>query len=87
MLIVFASMAGVILGLNLNVFALLTVTLVGAATYLLPNSSLGESWTSCAGQIVILSTCLHAGYILGLTGRPLYAALLGLIAPRASRRT
>jgi uncharacterized membrane protein (UPF0136 family) len=73
MLIIFACLAGILLGLIFNVATLLSVILVGAAAYA---ASAGQNQGEIVLAIVVSSISVQAGYMIGLTSRDLFAQIL-----------
>ena len=74
MTIVLACLAGIALGLRFNVAVLLPLTIAVAAFYVV--ASVGQSPGTIALAIVIAAVSIQAGYIIGLTGRDLFAQVL-----------
>lgn len=87
MLIIFTCLAGAIFGLCFSVLLLISVTALGAGLFLGINGYLGQTSVSLLGQLGMAILALQAGFFVGLTGRPVYAALLARIAPKATRPT
>lgn len=87
MLIIFTCLTGAILGLYFSVLLLITVTALGAGLFLAINGCLGQTSILSLGQLGIMIASFQAGFFVGLTGRPLYAALLARLAPKATRPT
>lgn len=73
MLIVLASLAGILLGLNFNVAVLLPFVVLAAAAYAIVAEQ-GAAAVTMA--IVILTVAVQGGYIIGLTGREIFAQVL-----------
>jgi len=86
MLPLFSCLAGVVLGLHMNVIALLPVTLFGAMVFVMASWAFGTGPFADLGSLVILIVSVQAGYFLGLTGRVPYASLLSRFSPDASKR-
>ena len=74
MLIVLASLAGVFIGLNFKAAVLFPLILLGAAAYAVLSIEQGGGATTLA--IVIAAVSLQCGYMIGLTGRDLFAQVL-----------
>ena len=74
MTIVLACLAGIALGLRFNVAVLLPLTIAVAVFYVV--ASVGQSAGTIALAIVIAAVSIQAGYIIGLTGRDLFAQVL-----------
>jgi hypothetical protein len=86
MLLILASVAGILLGLHLRVIFLLPVTLAGAAAYTMISADQNPGAIIVA--IVVSSVCLQAGYMIGLTSRELVAQIfvrLNLTQSKGSR--
>lgn len=74
MLIIFACLAGIFLGLIFNVATLLSAILVGATAYAV--ASAGQNQGEIVLAIVVSSISVQAGYMIGLTSRDLFAQIL-----------
>jgi hypothetical protein len=84
MLLILTCIAGILLGLWFRVTILLPVTLAGAATY--ASASAGQNPGAIIVAIVISSIALQAGYMIGLTGRDLFAQILSRLNIAQSKR-
>jgi hypothetical protein len=84
MLIVLASLAGIFIGLNFRVVVLLPLILLGAGAYVVLSVEQGASATALA--IVIAAASVQGGYMIGLTGRDLFAQILTRLNIAQSRR-
>jgi hypothetical protein len=84
MLLILASIAGILLGLCFRVTILLPVTLAGAAAYAI--TSVGQDPSAIILAIVISSVSLQAGYMIGLTSRNLFAQILSWLNIAQSKR-
>jgi len=82
MLIILACLVGVLIGLTLNVLALLPVILAGAAAYACVGQGLGE----ISAAIVMSAVALQGGYFIGLTSREMVAQLRARLNIAQSRR-
>ncbi len=74
MLIIFACLAGILLGLIFNVATLPSVILAGATAYVVAFAEQNQDEIVLA--IVVSSISVQAGYMIGLTGRDLFAQIL-----------
>ncbi len=74
MLIVLASLAGVFIGLNFKAVTLVPVFLFGLAAYAVLSIDHGFGPTFVA--IVVAAISIQGGYMVGLTGRDLFANIL-----------
>jgi hypothetical protein len=81
MLIILACLAGVLLGLTFNVAVLLSVTVAGALAFAFQSQGLGA-----VTVIVVAAVSLHGGYMIGLTGRDMFAQLLARLNIAQSKR-
>jgi hypothetical protein len=86
MLPLLACGAGIYLGLNFNILALLPVSLLGLGTYIFASlsSEYGSSWSLQVGLLPFIS--MQAGYMIGLTGRGAYAQILARLGSTQSNR-
>jgi hypothetical protein len=84
MLIILACLAGVLLGLTCNVAVLFPVTLAGALA--LAFMAQGQGLGSAIAAIVVPGVALHGGYMIGLTGRGMFAQLLARLNIAQSTR-
>jgi hypothetical protein len=74
MLIIFACLAGIFIGLIFNVATLLSVLPIGATAYAV--ASAGQNQDEIVLAIVVSSISVQAGYMIGLTSRDLFAQIL-----------
>ena len=74
MLIVLASLVGIFIGLNFKAVILVPLFLFGVAAYAALSIEHGFGATSLA--IVVAAVSVQAGYMIGLTGRDLFAQIL-----------
>ena len=74
MLIVLASLVGVFIGLNFKAVILIPVFLFGFAAYAVLSIEHGFGPTFLA--IVVAAISVQGGYMIGLTGRDLFAHIL-----------
>lgn len=84
MLIVLASLAGIFVGLNFRVIALLPLILFGGGAYAVLSIEQGAGATALA--IAIAAASAQGGYMIGLTGRDLFAQVLTRLNIAQSRR-
>jgi hypothetical protein len=84
MLLILASIAGILLGLIFNVTILLPVIVVGATVYAV--SFAGQNPGATLLAIVILSASVQAGYVIGLTCRDLFAQIISRLNIAQSKR-
>ena len=84
MLIVLASLAGISIGLNFKVVALIPLVLFGAAAYAAMSIEQGPGATTLV--IVVGAVSIQGGYIIGLTGRDLFAQILNRLNIVQSKR-
>jgi hypothetical protein len=84
MLIILACLAGVLLGLNFNVFVLFPVTLAGILAY--GFLSQGQGFGAATAAIVVPAISLQAGYMIGLTGRDTFTQLRAKLNIAQSKR-
>jgi len=84
MLIILASLAGILLGLTFNVVVILPLALAGSVAYGL--ISLGQGPAATGTTIVVLSISLQAGYMIGLTGRDMFVQILARLNIAQSKR-
>lgn len=84
MLIVLASLAGMIVGLNFKVVVLLPLVLIGAAAYATLAMEQGLGATILA--MIVAAISIQGGYIIGLTGRDLFIQVLNRLNIVQSRR-
>lgn len=87
MLIIFTCLAGAILGLYFSVLLLILVTALGAGLFLGIAGCLGQTSFLSLGQLGIMIASFQAGFFVGLTGKPIYGALLARLAHKATRPT
>jgi len=86
MLLLLACGAGIYLGLNFNILALLPVSLLGLGTYIFASLT-SEYGSSDSLQLVLLPfISMQAGYMIGLTGRDAYARVLARLGSAQSNR-
>ena len=74
MLTILACLAGVLLGLTFNVAILFPLTLAGALAVAF--ISHGQGLGAAIAAILVPAVALHGGYMIGLTGRDMFAQLL-----------
>ena len=84
MLIILACLAGVLLGLTFNVAVLLSVTLAGALAFAF--QSQGQGLGAAIAAIVVPAVSLQGGYMIGLTGRDMFAQLRARLNIAQSKR-
>jgi hypothetical protein len=84
MLIILACLAGVLLGLTFNVAVLFPVTLAGA--FAVAFIAQGQGLGAAIAAIVVPAVALHGGYMIGLTGRDMFAQLLARLNIVQSKR-
>jgi hypothetical protein len=84
MLIILACLAGVLLGLTFNVAVLLSVTLAGALAFAF--QSQGQGLGAVTAAIVVPAVSLQGGYMIGLTGRDMFAQLRARLNIAQSKR-
>jgi hypothetical protein len=83
MLIILACLAGVLLGLTFNVAVLLSVTVAGALAFAFQSQGQG---LGAVTVIAVAAVSLHGGYMIGLTGRDMFAQLLARLNIAQSKR-
>ena len=86
MLSLLAFCAGIYLGLRFNVLALLPISFLGAGAFIASSLAAGQSLTAAAMTMALPFLMLQAGYMSGLTARPVYGHLLSRMSVRQSRR-
>jgi hypothetical protein len=86
MLPLLAFCAGIYLGFHFNILALLPFSLLGAGAYIASSLAAGHGFAATATALVIPLVTLQAGYMLGLTMRPVYEQLLARLNIGQSRR-
>jgi hypothetical protein len=86
MLLLLACLAGIFLGLHLNVLILLPVSLAGTAIFIFGNLSSGVSFYANIGDLLFPLISVQAGYMLGLTGRDTYGHILARFHALQSNR-
>lgn len=86
MLLLFACIGGIFLGLYFNVLVLLLVCLTGSAIFVLTNLSWGLSFYAGLGDFIFSLILGQAGYILGLAGREAYGHILARFHAAQSNR-
>ena len=86
MLPIFVCIAGIFLGLYVNVLVLLLVCLIGSAVLLIVNLASGLSFYVGLGDLLIPLILGQAGYMLGLTGRDTYGHFLARFHAAQSNR-
>jgi hypothetical protein len=84
MLIILACLAGILLGLTFNVVVLVPFVLAGGIAYAV--MSVGQSPGATAIAILISAFSLQAGYMIGLTGRDMFAQILTRLNIAQSKR-
>lgn len=84
MLIVLASLVGIFIGLNFNAVVLIPLFLFGVVTYAALSIEHGFGATSLA--IVVAAVSVQGGYMIGLTGRDLFAQILARLNIVQSKR-
>ncbi|QND70451.1 hypothetical protein [Tardiphaga robiniae] len=73
---VLACVAGVLLGLRVNVLALVPTAIATATAYLAVNVLSGRSLLFDLSGLAIMIASTQAGYFVGLTGRDVYGGLV-----------
>ena len=86
MLPLIAFCAGIYLGLRFNVLALLPFSFFGAGAFIASSLAAGQSLAAATMTIILPFLMLQAGYMLGLTARPVYGQLLVRMNIKQSRR-
>ena len=84
MLLLIACGAGIYLGLNFNVLALLPFSMAGA--FIFSSCSSGRSLFELAGVLLVPLISVQAGFVLGLTARETYGRLLARLNIGQSKR-
>lgn len=84
MLIILASLVGIIIGLNFKVVILIPVFLIGVAAY--TTLSIEYGFGANALAILVAAVAVQGGYMIGLTGRDLFAQILTRLNIVQSRR-
>ena len=74
MLIITACLAGVLIGLNFNVAVLLPLAVAGGGIHALAYGVRGPA--AIGTDMFVLTFSLEAGYMIGLTGRAMFAQIL-----------
>ena len=84
MLIILACLVGMLLGLSTNVLVLLPLSLVGGVAYavIFPDQGAG----ALAIDVLISAFSLQAGYMIGLTGRDMFAQIRARLNIAQSKR-
>lgn len=75
MLALLACGAGLFLGLNFNILALLPVSVLGAGAYIVTSMFAGASLFQSACLVIIPLIAVQLGYFAGLTARDAYKQL------------
>jgi hypothetical protein len=86
MLPMIAFGAGIYLGLYFNVLALLPISFFAAGAFVVSSLAAGQSFAASAMTMALPFLMLQAGYMLGLTARPVYGQLLSRLNNRQSWR-
>jgi hypothetical protein len=86
MLLLIACGAGIYLGLNFNVLALLPFSILGAGAFIFSSCSSGRSLFELAGVLLVPLISVQAGFVLGLTARETYGRLLTRLNIGQSKR-
>jgi hypothetical protein len=86
MLIIFACGAGIYIGRNFNVLALVPFSLLGAGAYIASCWMAGQGFFASAANLILPLISLQTGYMLGLTSRGAYAQLLARLNISQSKR-
>lgn len=86
MLALLACCAGIYLGLHFNILALLPFALLGAGAFIASSPASDQSLLESTGSLILPMVAVQAGYMVGLTGREIYAHLLARLKISQSRR-
>jgi hypothetical protein len=74
MLIILASLVGILIGLNFRASMLIPACLIGAAAY--TTLSIEHGFGANAVAILVAAVAVQGGYMIGLTGRDMFAQIL-----------
>ena len=83
---IMACLAGVVLGLHLNVLVMIPVTMLATGLAISYMILFGQSFLSF-GYFLALIVVHQAGYFVGLTGRDLYASLRRRLLPSPTKHS
>ncbi|WP_065751163.1 hypothetical protein [Bradyrhizobium paxllaeri] len=72
MLPILACVAGIYVGLHFNILALLPLTVLGAAAYIVSAWANGQGLLDSITAVLLPILTVQVGYFLGLTSRPAY---------------
>jgi hypothetical protein len=86
MLPLFVCIAGIFLGLYVNVLVLLFVCLIGSTVFVIVSLSSGVGFYVGLGDLLFPLILGQAGYMLGLTGRDAYGHILARFHAAQSNR-
>jgi hypothetical protein len=86
MLPLIAFCAGIYLGLRCTILALLPISFFGAGALIASSLAAGQSYAAAAITMALPFLMLQAGYMLGLSARPVYGQVLARLSVRQSRR-
>lgn len=86
MLLLFACISGIFLGLYFNVLVLLLVCLTGSAIFVLISLSSGLSFYAGLGDFLFPLILGQVGYMLGLASREAYGHILARFHATQSNR-
>jgi hypothetical protein len=85
MLPLIAFCAGIYLGLRFTILALLPISFLGAGAFIASSLAAGQSFAAAALATALPFLMLQAGYMLGLTARPVCGQILARLSVRQSR--
>jgi hypothetical protein len=85
-LLIVASLAGIIFGLYYNFLVLIPLTMAAAITCSTVAVQAGGSAGSALLAIIIPAICLQAGYMIGLTSRDTFGEFLNRHVGAQSKR-
>ena len=86
MLPMIAFCAGIYLGVRFSVLALLPFSFFGAGAFIGASLAAGQSFGAATTSLALPFLMLQAGYMLGLTARPVFGQLLSRLNIRQSHR-
>jgi hypothetical protein len=86
MLLLIACGAGIYLGLNFNVLALLPFSILWAGAFIFSSCSSEQSLLEIAGVVLVPLISVQAGFVLGLTARESYGRVLARLNIGQSKR-
>jgi hypothetical protein len=84
MLIILSCLVGVLLGLTVNVVLLVPLALTGGVAY--ATLSAGQGAGTIAMALLVSAIALQAGYMIGLTGRDVFAQIRARLNIAQSKR-